>query len=66
MFDLGAPSQKVTIDEMPADAQVCNCNGITKQTIGGRGGGRHKTLPAVMNATRAGRGAAPARGWSAR
>ena len=30
LFDLGAPAQKVTLDEMPADAQVCNCNGVTK------------------------------------
>ena len=30
LFDIGAPAKKVTLDEMPADAQVCNCNGVTK------------------------------------
>jgi nitrite reductase (NADH) large subunit len=34
LFDLGTPSQKVTLDEMPAAAQVCNCNGVTKEAIG--------------------------------
>ena len=34
LFDLGAPPQKVTLDEMPAEAQVCNCNGVTKAAIG--------------------------------
>jgi nitrite reductase (NADH) large subunit len=34
LFDLGAPPQKVTLDEMPAETQVCNCNGITKAAIG--------------------------------
>ena len=30
MFDIGTPSAKVTYDEMPADTQVCNCNGVSK------------------------------------
>ena len=34
LFDLGTPSEKVTLDEMPADAQVCNCNGVSKGAIG--------------------------------
>jgi Rubredoxin NAD+ reductase C-terminal domain/Pyridine nucleotide-disulphide oxidoreductase len=34
LFDLGTPSQKITFDEMPATAQVCNCNGVTKGAIG--------------------------------
>ena len=34
LFDIGAPGKKVTLDEMPADAQVCNCNGVTKGAIG--------------------------------
>ena len=34
LFDLGAPPQKVTLDEMPAEAQVCNCNGVSKAAIG--------------------------------
>ncbi|MGI4809252.1 MAG: nitrite reductase large subunit NirB [Janthinobacterium lividum] len=62
MFDLGAPSQKVTIDEMPAESQVCNCNGITKATIGMAVEAGHRTLPAVMNATRAGKGCGSCKG----
>ncbi len=62
LFDLGAPSQKVTIDEMPADAQVCNCNGITKATIGVAVEAGHRTLPAVMNKTRAGKGCGSCKG----
>ena len=34
LFDIGAPAEKVTLDEMPANAQVCNCNGVTKEAIG--------------------------------
>ncbi len=34
LFDLGTPPQKVTLDEMPAETQVCNCNGVTKGAIG--------------------------------
>ena len=62
LFDLGAPSQKVTIDEMPADAQVCNCNGITKATIGAAVEAGHRTLPAVMTKTRAGKGCGSCKG----
>ena len=62
LFDLGAPSQKVTIDEMPAESQVCNCNGISKATIGAAVAAGHKTLPAVMNATRAGKGCGSCKG----
>ena len=56
LFDLGTPSQKVTIDEMPADAQVCNCNGVTKEKIGACVASGKKTAKAVMEATRAGMG----------
>jgi nitrite reductase (NADH) large subunit len=56
MFDIGTPSQKVTLDEMPADAQVCNCNGVSKAAIGACVAGGARTPSAVMNATRAGKG----------
>ena len=56
MFDLGAPPQKVTLDEMPADAQVCNCNGVSKAAIGACIAAGAKTTTAVMKATRAGMG----------
>jgi nitrite reductase (NADH) large subunit len=56
LFDIGTPSQKVTLDEMPADAQVCNCNGVTKAAIGSCVAGGMRTTKAVMGATRAGMG----------
>ncbi len=62
LFDLGAPAQKVTLDEMPAEAQVCNCNGITKAAIGAAVAGGAQTMTAVMNATRAGKGCGSCKG----
>ena len=56
LFDLGAPPQKVTLDEMPADAQVCNCNGVSKGAIGACVAAGKRTARAVMDATRAGMG----------
>ncbi len=56
LFDLGAPAQAVTLDEMPADAQVCNCNGVSKGTIGACVAGGARSTSAVMKATRAGMG----------
>ena len=56
LFDLGAPPQKVTLDEMPAETQVCNCNGVTKGGIGACVSGGNRTATAVMKATRAGMG----------
>ncbi len=56
LFDLGTPSQKVTLDEMPADQQVCNCNGVTKQAIGACVAAGRRTTRSVMDATRAGMG----------
>jgi nitrite reductase (NADH) large subunit len=56
LFDLGTPNEKVTLDEMPADAQVCNCNGVSKAAIGACIAAGAKTASAVMNATRAGKG----------
>ncbi|MCK8783967.1 nitrite reductase large subunit NirB [Roseomonas sp. NAR14] len=62
LFDLGAPPQKVTLDEMPAEAQVCNCNGVSKAAIGTAVAGGCKTVTAVMNATRAGKGCGSCKG----
>lgn len=55
-FDLGTPSQTVTLDEMPADMQVCNCNGVSKAAIGAAITAGKRTARAVMEATRAGMG----------
>jgi nitrite reductase (NADH) large subunit len=56
LFDLGTPSAKITLDELPADAQVCNCNGVTKGAIGACVAGGKRSTKAVMDATRAGMG----------
>ncbi len=62
LFDLGTPSEKVTLDEMPAAAQVCNCNGVTKGAIGACVAGGARTTTAVMNGTRAGKGCGSCKG----
>jgi len=56
LFDLGTPSAKITLDEMPADAQVCYCNGITKGAIGACVAAGKRSTKAVMDTTRAGMG----------
>jgi nitrite reductase (NADH) large subunit len=62
LFDLGTPNQKITLDEMPADAQVCNCNGVTKGKIGACVAAGKRTPSAVMDATRAGKGCGSCKG----
>ena len=62
LFDLGAPPQKITLDEMPAETQVCNCNGVSKAAIGASVAAGARTLTAVMNATRAGKGCGSCKG----
>ncbi len=56
LFDFGAPSQKITIDEMPVDMQICNCNGVTKAALGACVAAGNRTTKAAMDATRAGKG----------
>jgi nitrite reductase (NADH) large subunit len=62
LFDLGAPSQKVTLDEMPATAQVCNCNGVNKSAIGACVAAGNRTTKSVMAKTRAGMGCGSCKG----
>ena len=62
LFDLGTPPQKVTLDEMPADAQVCNCNGVSKAAISACVSGGKRSAKAVMLATRAGMGCGSCKG----
>jgi nitrite reductase (NADH) large subunit len=56
LFDIGAPTKQVTFAELPNDAQVCNCNGVSKAAIGGCVSAGKRTAKAVMEATRAGMG----------
>ena len=62
LFDLGTPSQKVTMAEMPADAQVCNCNGVTKGAISACVASGRRSAKGVMQATRAGMGCGSCKG----
>jgi nitrite reductase (NADH) large subunit len=56
LFDIGAPAQQVTFEELPDAAQVCNCNGVTKGAIGACVARGKRTAKSVMVATRAGMG----------
>ena len=56
MFDLGTPAPGVGIAELAADAQVCNCNGVDKQSITTCIASGKRSVKAVMDATRAGTG----------
>jgi nitrite reductase (NADH) large subunit len=56
LFDIGAPAQKVTFEEMADTAQVCNCNGVSKAAIGACVARGKRTGKSVMAATRAGMG----------
>lgn len=56
LFDIGAPAQKTTFAEMPMEAQVCNCNGVSKGAIAACVKLGNKTTKSVMAATRAGMG----------
>ena len=62
MFDLGSPSAEVGVAELADDAQVCNCNGVCKSTLVDTVKSGIKTVPGVMNATRAGKGCGSCKG----
>jgi nitrite reductase (NADH) large subunit len=65
LFDIGAPAKKITFDEMPAEQQVCNCNGVSKGAIGGCVASGKRTTKSVMQATRAGMGCGSCKGMVA-
>jgi len=56
LFDLGAPSAKASVETMPLEMQVCNCNGVTKGKIAACVKGGKRSPKSVMEATRAGMG----------
>jgi nitrite reductase (NADH) large subunit len=62
LFDIGAPAEKVTLDEMPDETQVCNCNGVSKAAIGLCVNDGKRSSSAVMKATRAGMGCGSCKG----
>ena len=56
LFDLGGPPAEVSAAELDPGAQVCNCNGVSKQTLVDTVQGGCKTVSGVMDKTRAGKG----------
>ena len=56
LFDIGTPSKQITMLEMPDDAQVCNCNGVSKGTLRKCVMAGKRNTKAVMETTRAGMG----------
>jgi nitrite reductase (NADH) large subunit len=56
LVDLSDGAEEVGVAEMPGDSQVCNCNGVSKQTICDTVAGGCTGVAAVMDRTRAGKG----------
>ncbi|MEJ5913940.1 nitrite reductase large subunit NirB [Pseudokineococcus sp. 1T1Z-3] len=56
LFDLGSGSEEQGAAELADDAQVCNCNGVSKATIVGAVEAGSTSVKGVMDATRAGKG----------
>lgn len=56
LFDIGAPSEAASVESMPSEMQVCNCNGVTKDAITGCVKQGKRSLKTVMESTRAGMG----------
>lgn len=56
LFDMSGPSKQLTFEELPHDAQVCNCNGVTKGAIVGCVKDGLRSAKTIMETTRAGMG----------
>jgi nitrite reductase (NADH) large subunit len=56
LFDLGGEPAETGPADLPADAQVCNCNGVAKSAICDAVAAGCRTVGAVMDRTRAGKG----------
>ncbi len=56
LFELGGPAEAVGVAELADDAQVCNCNGVTKGQLVACVHNGATTVQQVMDATRAGKG----------
>ena len=62
MFDIGTPEAAVGAAELADDAQVCNCNGVSKSALVACVTGGEKSVAGVMAATRAGKGCGSCKG----
>ena len=56
LFELGGPAAEQSLEELPDDAQVCNCNGVSKGQIVDCVHAGATTVAQVMDRTRAGKG----------
>ncbi len=56
MFDIGTPDIGVGVSELADDAQVCNCNGVSKGALVACVQGGETSLSGVMAKTKAGKG----------
>jgi nitrite reductase (NADH) large subunit len=56
LFNLGTPAQEVGAAELADDAQVCNCNGVSKGALVACVESGIKSVSGVMDKTRAGKG----------
>ncbi|WP_142060647.1 nitrite reductase large subunit NirB [Pseudarthrobacter sp. B4EP4b] len=56
MFDLGTPGGDTGVADLSDDAQVCNCNGVSKKALVNAVQGGCTTVAGAMEATRAGKG----------
>ena len=56
MFDIGTPDVAVGVSELSDDAQVCNCNGVSKATLVSCVQGGEMSVTGVMAKTKAGKG----------
>ena len=56
MFDIGTPDVAVGVAELADDAQVCNCNGVSKGALTACVAGGVTSLSGVMAKTKAGKG----------
>jgi nitrite reductase [NAD(P)H] large subunit len=56
MFDIGTPEVSVGVAELSGDAQVCNCNGVTKAALVSCVQRGETSVTGVMAKTKAGKG----------
>ncbi len=56
LFDIGAGAKQESLQDLPDDTQICNCNGVSKGVIRQCIAKGKRSPKAVMEATRAGMG----------
>jgi nitrite reductase (NADH) large subunit len=56
LFDIGGPARAESLQDLPDDAQICNCNGVSKGAIRECVLAGKRSPKGVMTATRAGMG----------